>query len=102
MIDKMNKIKNSQIYVYDKKLQSGDSVIVLIPQTSNSVKEICEIGWQSDGSVSIYGTIATDPSSVDAIWDEIVSGEEINRSVSALKLINNGSLCNVAIRIIMK
>ena len=41
-----------------------------------------------------------DPENTE-MWQEIEAGEEINKTVSALKIVNNGAACSVVVRIIM-
>ena len=88
-------------FVYEKALSANETVILEMPKVSPHKKGVNDIGWQSDGYVTLYGTLSEDPYADTALWQKIEEGDEINKTVSALKIINNGSSCNVAVRAIL-
>lgn len=90
-------------YYYERKLNKDESVIVKMPRVSPNKRGINDIGWQTDGSaVTIYGTIANNPEkSANVIWQEIEPLDEINKTVTALKIVNAGSTCTVLVRAIL-
>lgn len=92
---------NAFNYVFEKDLDPSEEVIVKMPPVSPNKRGINDIGWQSNGNVTLYGTLSSDPESENAMWQEILPDDEINKTVSAIKIVNNGEACKVAIRAIL-
>jgi len=88
-------------FVYEVELEANGTVILKMPPVSPNKRGINDIGWQSDGDISLFGTLSSEPESDDALWQEIKDGEEVNKTVYALKVVNNGAACKVAIRAIL-
>lgn len=88
-------------FVYEDELEANGTVILKMPPVSPNKRGINDIGWQSDGDISLFGTLSSEPESEDALWQEIKDGEEVNKTVYALKVVNNGAACKVAIRAIL-
>ena len=80
-------------YLFERNLQSGEEIIVKIPDISPNKRSINDIGWQSDtdDEIVLYATLSDEPESDNAIWQEIGSMCEINKTVSALKVVNVGT-----------
>ncbi len=87
-------------FVFEKLLSANETAIVKIPDVSPNKKSIGDIGWQSDGDVTLYGTLSSEPESNSAIWQEIDENDEVNRTVSALKLVCGDEGASVVIRVI--
>lgn len=100
-MEKFIKSSNGFNYVYEKKIEALATVILLLPPVSSNKRGINDIGWQTDGDVSLYGTLSQKPFSETALWQEVTENDEINKTVSALKIVNNGSECNIVIRAIL-
>ena len=89
-------------FVYEKFLSANETVIVKMPTITPNKRGINDIGWQSDGNVTLYGTLSKNPESSTALWQEILVDDEINKTVSAIKIVNNDvNNCNVIIRAIL-
>lgn len=88
-------------FVYEDELEANGTVILKMPPVSPNKRGINDIGWQSDGDVTLYGTLSSDPESEKALWQEIKESDEVNKTVSAIKVVNSGAACKVAIRVIM-
>lgn len=88
-------------FVFEKELKANETVIVKMPTISANKRGINDIGWQSDGDVTLYGTLSSNPKSEKALWQSIGEGEDINRTVSALKVVNGGTASNIVIRAIL-
>ncbi len=100
-MDKFEKVTEGFNFVYEKSLAAYETVILEMPPVSHNKRSINDIGWQSDGEVVLYGTLSKHPESAKALWQEIDAGNEINKTVSALKIVNGSSVCNIVIRVIM-
>lgn len=94
------KTTNAFNYVFEKELETAETVIVKMPAVSTNKRSINDIGWQTDGSIKMYGTISSEPDSDTALWQEINQSDEINKTVTALKIVNGAAPCRVAIRVI--
>lgn len=87
-------------FVFEKDLEPREEVIVKMPSVSANKRGINDIGWASDGYISLYGTIEKDARKA-VLWQEIEEHHEINKVTSALKIVNNdGKKCKVVIRAI--
>lgn len=86
-------------YVFEKELNKGEELFLKMPPVSANKRGINDIGWQTDGSVKLYGTLSKNLS--DALWSEIEENFEVNKTVSALKILNEGEKCKIAVRVIL-
>lgn len=101
-MDKFRKVTNAFNFIYEKKLTAHETIILQMPSVSPNKRGINDIGWQTDSDdITLYGTLSSQPESEKAIWQEIKDNDEINKTVSALKIVNGGSVCNIAIRAIL-
>ena len=91
---------NAFNFVFERNLKAGEEVIVKMPAVSANKRGINDIGWASNGNVTVSGTLAKNPKNPDAIWQVILDNEEINKTVSALKITNNGAACRIEMRAI--
>lgn len=93
-------LDNTLSYIYENELEANAQVILKMPDTSPNAGTINDIGWSASEDITIYSTLASDPEDESAIWQEIEEGKEINKTVSALKLVNGATACNVVVRVI--
>lgn len=100
-MDRFKKTDNGFNYIYEKSVPAGSEIIVKMPVVSANKRGINDIGWQSDGDLQLYGTISSKPESSAALWQEIIPNNEVNKTISAIKIKNNGSACKIAIRAIL-
>ena len=91
---------NAFNFVFEKDLKAGEKIIVKMPAVSANKRGINDIGWLSDGDVTLYGTIAKNPKNPDALCQEIRENDEVNKVTSALVVVNNGGACRIEIRAI--
>lgn len=101
MMQEFKRTTNGFNFVYEDELEANGTVILKMPPVSPNKRGINDIGWQSDGDISLFGTLSSEPESDDALWQEIKDGEEVNKTVYALKVVNNGAACKIAIRAIL-
>lgn len=101
MMQEFKRTTNGFNFVYEDELEANGTVILKMPPVSPNKRGINDIGWQSDGDIKLFGTLSSEPESEDALWQEIKDGEEVNKTVYALKVVNNGAACKVAIRAIL-
>lgn len=88
-------------FVFEKDLKANETIIVKMPAISANKRGINDIGWLSDGDVTLYGTLAKNPKSEKALWQEIRVNDEVNKVTSALKIVNNGDACRIEMRAIL-
>lgn len=101
-MDEFKKASNDGFnYIYEQTLAPNEERIIKMPPISANKRGINDIGWQSDGDIKLYGTLSRKPQSKDALWQEIEPFDEVNKTVSAIKIINNGGECSVIIRAIL-
>lgn len=88
-------------YVFEKDLEANETVYVRMPAVSANKRGVNDIGWLSNGDVKLYGTLAKNPKSEKALWQDIRDNDEINKVTSALKIVNNGGPCRIEMRVIL-
>lgn len=96
---------NAFNYVFERRIASGEEIIVKIPSVSANKRGINDIGWISDAEenkLRISGTFAENPKDDDALWMEIAGNSEINKTTAALKIYYFGDKpsCKIEIRAI--
>lgn len=87
-------------FVFERDLKANETVIVKMPAVSANKRGINDIGWLSDGDIKLYGTLAKNPKSEKALWQEIRDNDEINKVTAAIKIVNNGDACRIEMRAI--
>lgn len=87
-------------FVFEKDLEANETVIVKMPAVSANKRGINDIGWLSDGDITLYGTLARNPKSEKALWQEIRVNDEVNKVTNAIKIVNNGGACRIEMRAI--
>jgi hypothetical protein len=92
---------NAFCFVFEKDLDANETVIVRMPAVSANKRGVNDIGWLSNGKVTLYGTLSKNPISEKALWQEIRENDEVNKVTSALKIVNNGDACRIEIRAIL-
>ena len=95
-----NRTTNAFNFVFEKVLEANETVMVKMPAVSANKRGINDIGWQTDGDVTLYGTLSSKPTSETALWQIIEDNDDVNKTVSAIKIVNNAGACNIAIRVI--
>ena len=99
-IYEFDRTTNAFNFVFEKELKAKEIVIVKMPVVSANKRGINDIGWLSDGNVTLYGTVEKNPKTA-VLWHEIKEYHEINKVTSALKIENIGDKpCKIAIRVI--
>ena len=103
---------NAFNFVFERDLKANETVIVKMPVVSANKRGINDIGWVSDCDVSVdgdgnevpsltlYGTLAKNPRSEKALWQEIRVNDEVNKVTSALAIVNKGGACRIEMRAI--
>lgn len=91
---------NAFNFVFEKDLEANEVVIVKMPAVSANKRGINDIGWLSDGIITLYGTISRNPKSEKALWQEIRENDEVNKVTSALAIVNKGGACRIEMRAI--
>lgn len=91
---------NAFNYVFERDLKDFETVIVKMPVVSANKRGINDIGWASNGDVTLYGTLAKDPKGKSVLWQEILENQDINKVTSAIKIVNNGGACRIEMRAI--
>lgn len=89
-------------YVFDTVMGGKESVVVQMPPVSPNKRGVNDIGWQTDGSATLYGTLCRNPESEDTLWQEIEPFDEVNKTIRAIKIVNEtANDCRVIVRVIM-
>ena len=96
-------------YYYEDEVAAGTEVILSIPPVTANKRSVNDIGWMVEcdndadvDAVSVFGTLSSKPESETAIWQELTPGEDVNKTLSGMKVSNgSASPCKVCIRVIL-
>ena len=95
---------------FAKDLAANETIIVKMPPVSANKRGINDIGWLSDCEIKkdeagnetpmlrMYGTLAKNPKDSECLCQEIRVNDEVNKTVSALLIVNEGRACRIEIR----
>ena len=101
-VELFKKENNGFNYWFRREVKPNETVYVKMPAVSSNKRGVNDIGWQTDGDVTLYGTLWSDITAKDAIWQEIGDAAEVNKVVSGIKIVNNkNATCTVYIRAIL-
>lgn len=100
-MEHFSRTTNGFNFVYEKTIPEGADLILKMPAVSSNKRSVNDIGWQTDGNVELYGTLSGKPESDRAVWQLIESNDDINKTVTALRIVNKGPACNVAVKAIL-
>ena len=101
-MERFKRVSRGFDLVYEEDVAANETIIVELPPVSPNKRGVDDIGWQTDGDITLYGTLASNPEDENTLWQEIKPGDAINNTVSAFKIVNGGSDCRVVIRTIMR
>lgn len=108
-------------YVYEEVLPINTEVVLKMPAVSANKRSVNDIGWmigcaedECVNNIFVSGTLSSNPNSENAMWQQLVAGEDVNKTLSGIKIENKneGNLvdekgnpkdetCRVVIRVIM-
>lgn len=88
-------------YLFEKELEANEEIVVKMPVPSANKRGVNDIGWQSTGNVTLYGTLYPDVKSDNAIWTKIEENNDINKTVSGIKVVCGSTACRIVIRAIL-
>lgn len=89
------------IYVFEKTLAPDEVVILKMPPISANKRGYNDIGWQTDGAVDLYGTLASKPEVDGSLWQKIEPYDDVNKTISYLKIVNGAEECSIVIRALL-
>lgn len=88
-------------FVYENTLAANEEIILAMPAVSANKRGINDIGWICDGNVTISATMSRNYKNTK-LWQEINDYDEINKTVSAVKIKNNSDKpCDFVMRVIL-
>lgn len=85
------KENNAFSFVYDKKIPAKQTVYLKMPAVTPNKRGVNDIGFAYEEGITLYATLAADPLDDNAIWQEIMPFDEINKTVSYIKIKNDAS-----------
>ena len=88
-------------YVFEYELSADEQIIVMMPRISPNKRGVNDMAWQTDGDVTLLGTLSPNPEKENTMWQEIGEEYDINKCTYALKIINNGNPCRIIIRALL-
>ena len=82
--------QNGFNYVFEKSIDPMTTILLKIPPVSSNKRGINDIGFITDNNITLYATISATPDIDDnEIWQEINSYDEINKTTSYIKIVND-------------
>lgn len=101
MPEKIKWVRCQYGFAYTAEFHMGmnEEVILRMPDVTPNKRGVNDIGWQADGDVVIYATLS-DEASKTRLWQEISPYDEINKTISYLKVVSTGE-AHVCIKVIL-
>jgi hypothetical protein len=94
--------QNGFNYFFEKSIEPNTTILLKIPPVSSNKRGINDIGFACEEGITLYATISSRPEEDNAIWQEINSYDEINKTTSYIKIENTSDKAQkVNIRVIM-
>ena len=93
--------KDGFIYVFEKELAPGEVLLLKMPPISANKRGYNDIGWQATGNVDLYGTLETKPDVNSKLWQKIEPYDEVNKTISFLKIVNGSEASKIVIRALL-
>lgn len=87
-------------YVFEYDLRSQEEIVLIMPRISANKRGVNDIAWQSDGDVTLYGTLS-EPLNINALWQEISDEYDINKCTRALKIKAGNADCHIIVRALL-
>ena len=94
-------------YCYEDEIPAGTSVILKLPLVTANKRSVNDIGWMvqcgDDDADSVFVKVTLSSNvNEDSIWQDLIPGEDINKTISGIMITNNGSKpCKAVIRVIL-
>lgn len=82
---------NGFSYYFSRELEPGEVFYLQMPPTTPNRRGINDIGFACSGDIKLYGTLSLKYNDPAAIWQEINPFDEINKTVTWLKMVNGGT-----------
>lgn len=98
---KWQKSTNGFDYHFEKELEPNEEILIKMPAISPNKRGVNDIGWQCDGDAVLYATLSYKPESESAIWTKIEDYDDINKTISYIKIVNGGGKSRVAIKALL-
>lgn len=101
-MEEFKRTTNGFNYVYEKNVPAGSMLYLKMPTISPNKRGINDVGFAYEDGITLYGTLARKPDGQDVIWQEIQPFDEINKTVSYIKIVNSsGKNAKINIRAIL-
>lgn len=96
-------------YYYEKEVPADTTIILKVPVVSANKRSVSDIGWMVEcdndadtENVVVSGTLSSDPCGDTAMWQELMPGEDANKTLSGIKISNkSANPCRVCVRVIL-
>lgn len=89
-------------YYYEHTIEPGETRYLKMPVVTPNKRGVNDIGFAYEGDIALYATLSEKPFDLGAIWQKINDFDEINKTVSYIKIVNNGeSSARVNLRAIL-
>ena len=100
-IHKFHNDSNGFHYTFEYKMKPNEEILLKMPTVSPNKRGVNDIGWQCDGDITLYATLSRKPQSDDAIWTKIEDYDEVNKTISYIKIKCGNKESRVAIRALL-
>lgn len=89
-------------YYYERSIDAGETRYLKMPAVTPNKRGVNDIGFACEDGIMLYATLSEKPNTVNTLWQEINPFDEINKTVSYIKIVNSAqSAARVNIRAIL-
>lgn len=100
-MEEFKRVTNAFNYVFERTIAAGEVIILKLPQVSANKRGVGDIGWVCDGDVTLFATLSAKPQDDKALWQEIAPNDDLNKTISGIKIVNNGGACSICVRVLL-
>lgn len=82
---------NAFSYTYERTLAAGETVFLKMPPVSPNKRGINDVGWLATDNIELSATLQDNPTAEGTMWQQILTDDEINKTVKIIKIVNTGT-----------
>ena len=88
-IEHFKNVSNAFNFYFEKNIAPKSFIVLKMPSVSANKRGINDIGFTAEDGITIQATLSSNPYDDTALWQEIRPFDEINKTATYLKIINN-------------
>ncbi len=88
-IGQFRKDGNGFAYFCDGVIEPGQLMLLDMPPRTSNRRGVNDIGFCYEDGVTLYATLAQKPDDENAVWQQIIPHEDVNKTVNWIVAVNS-------------